>query len=411
MELQVHQIEPEMQDEELRKANLVVENSPAVMFRCRATPEWPVELVSRNVIQFGYTPEEFLSGAITFTSIIHPQDLVRVISEMQEYIVSGEEQLLQEFRIVTKGGDVRWIIDQSESELNKAGDITHYQGIIFDVTERKRAEEALKESESRLKQQKMMLEELNSTLEKRVQEEVAKNREKDIVLIQQNRMAALGEMFDHIAHQWKQPLNSIAVIVQALGSTSAHEQLTTKEILETVDSVMDMVGHMAQTVDIFRNFYAPEKEKSVFLLKDIVDKALSIVTPVFRRYGIGVVLDADPELSAFGYPKEYAQVLLNILANAKDAFMERGMKNPRISIRAFADGDNTVVTITDNAGGIPDESIGKIFDLYYTTKESSGGTGIGLHMSRNIIGKNMGGKLAVNNVDNGAQFRIELGKF
>jgi C4-dicarboxylate-specific signal transduction histidine kinase len=239
---------------------------------------------------------------------------------------------------------------------------------------------------------------------------VAKNREKDIVLIQQNRMAALGEMFDHIAHQWKQPLNTIAVIMQYLGSTCTHEQVTTKDILETVDSIMDMVGHMAQTVDVFRNFYRPDKGKSVFLVKDSIEKALSFVTPVFRRFGIEVDIDADARLLAFGYPKEYAQVLLNILANAKDAFIVKSAENPRISIKALADGDNTVVTITDNAGGIPCESIERIFDLYFTTKESSGGTGIGLYMSKNIIEKNMGGKLSVRNSDNGAQFRIELGK-
>ena len=166
---------------------------------------------------------------------------------------------------------------------------------------------------------------------------------------------------------------------------------------------------MAQTVEVFRNFYKPDKEKSLFLVKDSIDKALTFVTPVFRRYGIEVDLDADPELSAFGYPKEYAQVLLNILANAKDAFIEKGIEHPRIDIKAFADGDDTVVTITDNAGGIPDEGIGRIFDLYFTTKESSGGTGIGLYMSKNIIEKNMGGKLSVCNVEQGTQFRIELG--
>lgn len=267
---------------------------------------------------------------------------------------------------------------------------------------------ALRKSEAQLKLKQKMLEEFNSTLEKRVQEEVTKNREKDIVLIQQNRQAALGEMLDHIAHQWKQPLNSIAIIIQALGSTSVHAQVSSMDILETVDSIMDMVGHMAQTVDVFRNFYRPNKEKSVFLVKDSIVKALSFVTPALMHYGIEVDLDADTELSAFGYPKEYAQVLLNILANANDVF-RRGVEDPRINIKAFVDGDKRVVTITDNAGGIPDLSIERIFDLYFTTKESSGGTGVGLYMSKNIIGKNMGGRLSVCNVEQGAQFRIELG--
>jgi C4-dicarboxylate-specific signal transduction histidine kinase len=305
--------------------------------------------------------------------------------------------------------DNRWYYVVNVPVYKANGSISKYS-MIMDITDRKRVEEALRESEAQLKQKQKMLEELNRTLEKRVHEEVEKNRGKDIILIQQNRQAALGEMFDHIAHQWKQPLNSIAVIIQALGSISAHEQVTSKDILETVDNIMDMVAHMAQTVDVFRNFYKPDKERSAFLVKDSIDKALTFVMPVFRRYGIEVDLDADAQLSAFGYPKEYAQVLLNILANAKDAFAERGVKNPRISIKAFADGDNTVVTITDNAGGIPDESIETIFDLYFTTKESSGGTGIGLYMSKNIIEKNMGGILTISNIDNGAQFRIELGK-
>jgi C4-dicarboxylate-specific signal transduction histidine kinase len=186
--------------------------------------------------------------------------------------------------------------------------------------------------------------------------------------------------------------------------------VTTKDILETVDSIMDMVAHMVQTVDVFRNFYKPDKERSAFLVKDSIDKALTFVMPVFRRFGIEVDIDADAQLLAFGYPKEYAQVLLNILANAKDAFIEKKVENPRINIKAYADGDNTVVTIKDNAGGVPDLSIESVFDLYFTTKESSGGTGIGLYMSKNIIEKNMGGKLTVSNIDNGAQFKIELGK-
>jgi signal transduction histidine kinase len=109
-----------------------------------------------------------------------------------------------------------------------------------------------------------------------------------------------------------------------------------------------------------------------------------------------------------GFPREYTQVLLNILSNARDALRERETPHPKILIRVLAEGDRAVVTITDNAGGIPDPVFPRIFDLYVTTKEASGGTGIGLHMSKNIIEKNMQGSLTVHNLDSGAQFRIAV---
>jgi PAS domain S-box-containing protein len=270
-----------------------------------------------------------------------------------------------------------------------------------DITERKRAEE-------KLQRQKQLLQELNDTLEKRVEEEVGKNREKDIMLIQQNRQAALGEMLDHIAHQWKQPLNSISLIVQELEESSLYGELTNEIVGETVGKTIAMVQHMAQTIDTFRGFYRPDKERKVFNIKESIDQALAFIAPAFRFYSIAVELDVDPGLTAFGYPKEYAQVLLNILANARDVFMSRATEKPRVIVRAFAEGNNAVVTIEDNGGGIPEAIKERIFDFYFTTNEADGGTGIGLYMSRNIIEKNMGGKLSAENTDIGARFRIEI---
>jgi PAS domain S-box-containing protein len=395
-------------EEALHKANMVVEHSPVVLFRCKAAPDWPVELVSRNVIQFGYTPEEFLSGAITFSSIIHPQDLERVISEMREYAASGVEQLMQEYRIVAKGGEVRWIIDQTYSERNEAGEVTHYEGIVFDVSERKQAEEALRESEALLRRKKGLLEELNRTLEKRVQEEVAKNREKDMILIHQNRQAAMGEILEHIAHQWKQPLNILNLIMYDMEYTHSRGKLTDEQVSKTLDNVTALTENMSQTINLFRDFYKPDREKTLFSIRESIDIALSFIMPALRYDSIEVELDADPELSAIGYPKEYAQVFINIMTNARDALKEKGAENPRINIRAFADDNKAIVDITDNAGGIPEGFIDKIFDIYFTTKGSSGGTGIGLYMSKKIIERNMGGTLSVCNVEQGAQFRIAL---
>jgi signal transduction histidine kinase len=249
---------------------------------------------------------------------------------------------------------------------------------------------------------------LNSTLEKRVQEEAAKNREKDIILIQQNRQAALGETLEHIAHQWRQPINTISLIVQDFEETYSCGELTDEYVHETAGNTISLLEHMSQTMSVFRDFFKPEKEKTAFSIKDSIARALSFIEPALRFHHIAVKLDVDDELSAAGYPNEFAQVLLNILTNARDTFEEKKVEKPVIELRAFAEGNKTVVTITDNAGGIPDAIIDKIFHLYFTTKESRGGTGIGLFISKNIIENNMGGKLSVANIDHGAQFRIEL---
>jgi signal transduction histidine kinase len=273
--------------------------------------------------------------------------------------------------------------------------------MIFDITDRKLFEQELQ-------RQKQLLQELNDTLENRVEEEVAKNREKDVMLIQQNRQAALGEMLDHIAHQWKQPLNSISLIVQELEEASSYGEVTEHVVEEAVGKTIALVQHMAQTIDTFRGFYRPDKEKKVFNIKDAIDQALAFIAPAFRFYSIAVELDVDPGLTAFGYPMEYAQVLLNILANARDIFMTRGTENARVILRAFEENNKAVVTVEDNGGGIPETIKDRIFDFYFTTNEAGGGTGIGLYMSKNIIEKNMGGTLRAENTDGGALFRIEL---
>jgi C4-dicarboxylate-specific signal transduction histidine kinase len=127
---------------------------------------------------------------------------------------------------------------------------------------------------------------LNRTLDKRLREEVAKNRQKDLMLIRQNRQAALGEMLDHIAHQWKQPLNSIYLIIQNLGESWSCNELANDSIEETVDKTMALVEHMSQTINVFRDFYQPEKEKIIFSIKDSIDRALSFIAPTLKIHSI-----------------------------------------------------------------------------------------------------------------------------
>ncbi|MEZ4599811.1 MAG: PAS domain S-box protein [Syntrophotaleaceae bacterium] len=388
-------------EEALRQANLVVENSPVVLFLWQAAEGWPVKMVSRNVVQFGYLPEEFTSGATPFASIIHPLDLARVKAEVRDYSASKEDTFCQEYRIFSRAGQVYWIHDHTTIERDVNGNILNYQGILIDITSRKLAEE-------QLMRQKLQLEELNCTLEERVREEVAKNREKDILLIQQNRQAAMGELLDHIAHQWKQPLTVISLLVQNLEGSYDKGELTSRLMGETIAKTVDLLEHMGQTIEVFREFYRPDKEKTVFSVKDAIDRALDFISPVLNCHAVAVEIEVDPGLMTIGYPREYTQVLLNILSNARDAFRERNTANPKITIRGFVEDNQVIVTMTDNAGGIPETIIPRIFDLYVTTKEAGGGTGIGLHMSKNIIEKNMQGSLTARNRDFGAEFRIAV---
>jgi len=340
-----------------------------------------------------------------------PKDQVDIFWQKDEIVFeTGQENVNQE-EITDARGRKRIILTKKTLYTDLRGD-KYIVGIIRDITGLKQTEMALRalneELENRVIARTSELAALNDTLEKRVEEEVGKNRAKDLLLIQQNRQAALGEMLDHIAHQWKQPINSISLIVQDLEDSWSSNELTGEYLRESVRATMGLLRHMAQTIEVFRDFYQPDKTKTVFCISDAVDTALTFIMPSLTFGAIRVTREVDPVLSALGFPKEFVQVLLNILGNARNAFMDRITADPLIGIRAFAECGKAVVTITDNAGGVPEIHGEKIFDLYFTTRKESGGTGIGLYMSRNIIEKSMGGRLSAANIAGGAQFRIEI---
>ena len=256
-----------------------------------------------------------------------------------------------------------------------------------------------------LADKQQMLEFLNHTLEERIEAAVKELRQKDQVLIQQNRRAAMGEMINNIAHQWRQPLNLIGLIVQGLPEC---KNLSQAELDFEVERIMDVIMHMSQTIDDFRYFFRPDKIKTRFVANQAVVKAVEFISPSLNNKGISVSIVEQPEVDVFGYSNEYAQVLLNILSNAKDALAQRNEAEPRINISISRADGRSVVTITDNGGGIGPDVMPKIFDPYFTTKENTKGTGIGLYMSKMIIEQNMGGSLTAENIEGGVAFRIEV---
>jgi signal transduction histidine kinase len=250
------------------------------------------------------------------------------------------------------------------------------------------------------------LQEINNTLEERVQEEVNRNREKDSLLVQKDRQAALGEMTGNIAHQWRQPLNAVALIVQDLSMQENEGCLNKEHLKESIARIHDLTRHMAQTINDFRELYQFNKEKVPFSLSDKVRQLLVLVEGNLREQGISVNVSAGEEVLALGFPNQFAQVVLNLLNNSRDALVERKVPNPTIWIEISNDGTSSLVTIKDNAGGIPADIMHRVFDPYFTTREE--GTGIGLYMSRTIIEQNMSGRLTVRNEKEGAIFSLEL---
>ncbi len=231
---------------------------------------------------------------------------------------------------------------------------------------------------------------------------------KERMLLQQNRLAALGEMISNIAHQWRQPLNELGLIVQELPIVYDKGVFSREYLGESVAKFMKVLNHTSKTIDDFRNFFKPDKEMSPFRVKAVVDNALSLVAESFRLLAIKVTVRTIGDPVITGHPNEFSQAVLNILFNARDAFLERKVQEREIEIDIFQEGGAAVVTIADNAGGIPESILDKIFEPYFTTRGPEQGTGIGLYMSKMIIEKNIPGKLSARNRESGAEFRIEV---
>jgi PAS domain S-box-containing protein len=273
--------------------------------------------------------------------------------------------------------------------------------ISLDVTEKRRHEVLLAE-------QQKQLEEINSSLESRIEKTVSELRRRDDILIQQSRLTAMGEMISNIAHQWRQPLNNIGLIVQSLQLAFTSKDLSAEELDEDISKTMKIIQQISETIDDFRNFFSYEDEVSYLHINELVCRALSFVEQSLLCNGIRIEIDEQPGVTAEGYTNEYVQAFLNIILNARDVLIERHVENPLVSIRIFEEDGRSTVIVRDNGGGIPENVLPKIFDPYFTTKQPGKGTGIGLFMSKMIIEKKMHGSLLARNVGGSAEFRIEV---
>ncbi|MCH9739260.1 MAG: sensor histidine kinase [Epsilonproteobacteria bacterium] len=220
------------------------------------------------------------------------------------------------------------------------------------------------------------------------------------MLLQQSRLASMGEMISIIAHQWRQPLNFLSYSFMHIKQNCKNDD----DALMTIKEANEQLQYMSQTIESFRNFYNPSKERADFSIKESCENAIQIVTPTLNATNIKLNLDVWQDFSYYANANEFEQVLLNIVNNARDVLVERLTPNPTIDIKV----NEPTITITDNAGGISKENIEKIFDPYFSTKRNS--DGIGLYIGKTIIEREMSGKLEVSVKDGKTIFTITLQK-
>ncbi|MDR1452157.1 MAG: hypothetical protein LBI57_07525 [Helicobacteraceae bacterium] len=235
--------------------------------------------------------------------------------------------------------------------------------------------------------------------------------EHEKILLQQSKMAAMGEMIGAIAHQWRQPLNAIGLYVQDVLDAHKFNQLNEEYIKDSVDKTMWQLRFMSATINDFRNFFKPDKEKAAFDLSKVVQTSIGLIAIQLKSHDIDFSFEIPGEpLWCYGYENELGQAVLNLINNAKDAILTRRARGKKriVVVRLTRDDQMARLEVEDNGGGVPAELMDRVFEPYFTTKENGKGTGVGLYMCKMIVEDNMDGKIGVYNAQKGACFYIIL---
>ncbi len=337
----------------------------------------------------GYTREEFQKDPSLLLHLIHPDDAGQMNRHMHE--IAQQDLAELDFRIVRRDGQIRWIAHHCCAVVGENGATLGRRISNRDITDRKNAELALLC--------------LNENLEQRVQRAVAENMQNERLLIQQARVAAMGELLGNIAHQWRQPLNALALLQANILDDFEFGELSGEVMRKYTEKGQRLIQKMSHTIDDFRDFFRPRREMARFSLNTAVQQALDMVKESYQSAHIAIHFSPTLDAAVNGFANEFAQVLLNLLNNARDAIHHSNVAEGAIVIDIRRDGERAWVSVSDNGGGIAADILAKIFDPYFTTKTNS--AGIGLYMSKMIMA-HMGGSIEVHPFEGGVEFRLVM---
>ena len=318
----------------------------------------------------GYEPYELIGKSHNI--IRHPNMAKEIFEDLWKTIKSGN-MWQGEIQNIKKNTDSYWVKTTIHPTFDDAGTITGYDAILEDIS-----------SEKELKSQQNLL-------------------------VEQSKSAALGEMISMIAHQWRQPLQAVSILIQKLPLLKMIKGELSDEIL---DDVVLQVGiqldYMSKTVDDFRDYFKPNKRKEEVYIKNVINKSIDFLAYLFKINSIEVNYKNDSTTQIEIYLNEMVQVFINLAKNSSDAMIERNIEDRKIDIYTYEKNDKLFIEFEDNAGGINQDVINKIFDPYFSTKSNKNGTGLGLYMSKTIIEQHSLGKINVKSSNIGTKFIIEL---
>lgn len=336
------------------------------------SPKW------KNML--GYEEHEIKPELDEWMGRVHPDDIEKAVADVQAHIDGKTKVYENEQRMKHKDGYWIWILDRGKALVDSNGVAQRFVGFHTDITHIKDQEVILK---------------------LKIKEALAQNTKQLQIIQQQNKMASMGEMIGAIAHQWRQPLNELGLSIQNLKYDYKADTIDEKFISEFIDYNKKTIMFMSRTIDDFRSFFRVDKIKKDFNIKETTESVISMLNGQLNNNNITTSITGD-EFVYKGFQSEYQQVVLNIISNAKDALQKT--KNPNIDIII----QDHKISIKDNAGGIPQDIINRVFEPYFTTKAQGEGTGMGLYMSKIIVEDNMHGSLSVHNDTYGACFTIDF---
>ena len=366
----------------------------------------------------GYTKEELVGK--NHNIVRHPDVPASTFRQLWQTILQ-KKTYKSTVKNLAKDGSTFYVNTTVFPILDENGDIEEFIAIRYDVTESVRLSEALitKDEEleelnvtleQRVKEQTKALTELNQTLEERVKEEVEKNREKDRFLFQQSRLASMGEMIANIAHQWRQPLSELNITLYKMNKL--YRRQNDGKDVEFEDSythAKKIISKMSETIEDFRHFFSPDRQSEDFALSAVAQEAMDIMRGTLEKNDVEIRLDVKVDAHIKGYFNEFSQVLINLINNTIDAFCHNKIKNRLIYIEIdTSEQGDAIIKVCDNAGGIDEAILDKIFEPYFTTKHASAGTGLGLYMSKMIINNSMKGFIVAKNCNDGVCFTITI---